>query len=296
MSKPFIFVSCGQFTQSEKQLGSTICALVKLGTDLDAFFAEDVQDLNGLDANILDALRRCSGFITVLHPRGTMMRPDGTAFTRASVWIEQEIAIATYIRQIEKRSLPVMAFIHESVGLEGIRSLLQLNPTRFRNDIEVLEQLRARLVTWKTLFGNTSALQMWSTPIMVHDGHNTRHLVLRFANNTNRRIETWEGELLIPAPSLRHWRNASGVLEENVNRWGGRTVKFDESIAGPLRPRSETDLFRYQYCGACVAEANGGLPIGGELEFKAKLWVDEQEYEASNTIQQLAMDAEGRSR
>src|SRR5215472_1283701 len=93
-----IFVSCGQFTTEEKDLGKKIVEMTRSITGIDTFFAEQVQDLNGLESNILEALRNCIGFITVLHPRGVITRPDGTTFTRASVWIEQEIAIATYIR------------------------------------------------------------------------------------------------------------------------------------------------------------------------------------------------------
>jgi hypothetical protein len=293
MNKRIIFVSCGQFTQEEKNLGKAIVSMVDAMPGLKAYFAEEVQDLNGLDFNILMKLRQAAGFITVLHPRGEIQRHDGTA-QRASVWIEQEIAIATYIRQIEKRPLPVIAFIHESVALEGIRSLLQLNPAHFRHESEVIEQLRIRLESWKNLFENSGALRMQSTSIMVHDGHNTRHLILRFTNNTNKHIGALEGELRIPAPNLRHWYNTGGYLEEAVNDWGGRIFTFNQMHTGPLRPRSVTDLLTYQYCGACVAEAHGGLPIGGELEFKAKVWIDEEEYEASSTIQQLAMDAESR--
>src|ERR1700751_752808 len=91
-----IFISCGQYTPAEKQLGKQISELVPALTDCVPFFAEEVQDLNGLDANILRALRDCVGFITVLHPRGEIKRPNGS-IVRASVWIEQEIAIATYI-------------------------------------------------------------------------------------------------------------------------------------------------------------------------------------------------------
>jgi hypothetical protein len=126
MPTPFIFVSCGQVTQKEKQLGAAIVKIVKEVTGLEAFFAEEVQDLEGLDASILSALRSCVGLITVLHPRGEITKPDGTKHVRASVWIEQEIAIATYIQRVEKRALPVVAFIHSSVGREGLRDLLHL--------------------------------------------------------------------------------------------------------------------------------------------------------------------------
>jgi hypothetical protein len=82
MSKPTIFISCGQYTDAERRLGKQIAQMVKSLTGFEAFFAEDVQDLNGLDANILGALRDCVGFITVLHPRGDIKRPDGSIITR----------------------------------------------------------------------------------------------------------------------------------------------------------------------------------------------------------------------
>jgi hypothetical protein len=53
-----IFISCGQFTNAEKRLGKQIAEMVKRVTGLEPFFAEEVQDLNGLDANILNALRQ----------------------------------------------------------------------------------------------------------------------------------------------------------------------------------------------------------------------------------------------
>lgn len=151
MTKPFIFVSCGQYSDAEKSLGKAIVETVKSVTGLDAFFAEEVQDLNGLDTNILAALRDCAAFITVMHPRGTIIRPDGSGHIRASVWIEQEIAVATYIQRVEKRTLPVIAFIHESVGREGIRDLLHLNPIPFASEHDVLAALPNLLAHWKNL-------------------------------------------------------------------------------------------------------------------------------------------------
>src|SRR6266700_1481487 len=146
MSK--IFVSCGKYTQAEKSLGKAIVRMTKTITGFETFFAEEVQDLNGLDSNILGALRECAAFITVMHPRGKIKRPDGSIQIRASVWIEQEIAIATYIQRVEKRPLPVIAFVHESVGREGIRDLLHLNPISFADESEVLAALPKLLEAW----------------------------------------------------------------------------------------------------------------------------------------------------
>lgn len=101
MKKQFIFISCGQYTESEKLLGRKIAERVRSATGLDAFFAEDVQDLNGLDDNILKALRDCVGFIAVLHPRGNITRPDKPVLTR---------------QRVEDRQLPIIAFKHVAVG------------------------------------------------------------------------------------------------------------------------------------------------------------------------------------
>jgi hypothetical protein len=145
-----IFISCGQYTPAEKELGKQISQMVRDLTDCVPFFAEEVSDLNGLDANILNALQDCVGFITVLHPRGEIKRTKDS-IVRASVWIEQEIAIATYIHRAEKRPLPIIAFKHKSVGREGIRDLLHLNPFEFSDEAEILAELPKRLATWKSL-------------------------------------------------------------------------------------------------------------------------------------------------
>src|SRR5215469_8796839 len=134
MIRKTIFISCGQFTDAERRLGRQIAQMVRAQTDLEPFFADEVQDLNGLDANIINALRNCVAFITVLHPRGEIKRPDGSTLVRGSVWIEQEIAIATYIQRVEDRQLTIIAFKHKSVGREGIRDLLHLNPIEFANE------------------------------------------------------------------------------------------------------------------------------------------------------------------
>ena len=53
---------------------------------------------------------------------------------RAFVWIEQEIAIVAMIQQLVRNNRdepPVAAYIHQSIKMEGIRTLLHLNPSPF---------------------------------------------------------------------------------------------------------------------------------------------------------------------
>jgi hypothetical protein len=150
MEKPTIFVSCGQRTDDEKRLGVAICDLVSSVGAFTPFFAQEQSDLNGLHDNIMGALERAVGFIAVMHPRGNVIAP-GTGnliVTRASVWVEQEIAIAAFINRSRKQKIPTAVYCHRSVGREGMRNLLHLNPTVFEYNEEVIGHLSARLPAW----------------------------------------------------------------------------------------------------------------------------------------------------
>ena len=67
---------------------------------------------------------------------------------RASVWIEQEIAVAAFIQQILARPINVASYVHESVDREGMREQLLLNPKSFVSNNQVLEHLKTVLPTW----------------------------------------------------------------------------------------------------------------------------------------------------
>src|SRR6202030_3040755 len=98
-TKPLIFVSCGQVTETERHIGKTICELLE-GLGYEAFFAQNQSDFHGLNENILRALSKAQGFIFIMHPRGLVTDHKGTTWTRASVWIEQEVAIAAFLQTI----------------------------------------------------------------------------------------------------------------------------------------------------------------------------------------------------
>jgi hypothetical protein len=150
MEKCTIFVSCGQRTDDEKMLGEAICDLVSSAGAFAPFFAQQQSDLNGLHENIMGALERAVGFIAVMHPRGNVIAPEtgNVIVTRASVWVEQEIAIAAFINRSRKQKIPTAVYCHRSVGREGMRELLHLNPTTFEINDEVIGHLSARLPAW----------------------------------------------------------------------------------------------------------------------------------------------------
>jgi hypothetical protein len=297
MGKPTIFISCGQFTDAEKRLGTLVAKMVRTLTDYEPFFAEDVQDLNGLDANILGALRDCVAFITVLHPRGNIKRPDGSVVTRASVWIEQEIAIATYIRRMEKRELPIIAFKHVSVTREGIRDLLHLNPIEFTDESEVLAALPERLAGWKSLRPSGIELQLSTIKNCEHANHVLRTLVVTLVNETSQRVTEYDCEIRIPVGLLKH-RNEKSLSEVKSNEPNRRCFRIDETARGSAKPRvvmphDKRVLMTFDYCTQCALDDCRGIAaLVAEAIIEAKVWIEGREYSTAKTVQELAEDAE----
>jgi hypothetical protein len=147
--KPLVFVSCGQHSDSEKQLGKNICSLLEeVRPDVTPYFAEYQSTAEGLSNQILKALHRAACVICVMHPRGVIEAPDGRTVTRGSVWVEQEVAITAFMNHVLDRSIPLLFYKRAGVSIEGIRSVLLLNPrVEFTDESEVLQDLRSILPT-----------------------------------------------------------------------------------------------------------------------------------------------------
>ena len=143
-----VFISCGQVTERERNLGTAVAALIRELTPYEPYFAENQSSLEALTTNVLDALNHSVGLIAIMHPRGAVAFNGTGECIRASVWIEQEIAIAAFMVQVLDRPLRVAAYIHKDIAREGMRAELQLNPVLFRRDDEVLAHLRLILPTW----------------------------------------------------------------------------------------------------------------------------------------------------
>ncbi|HLI30690.1 MAG TPA: hypothetical protein VKV79_06285 [Terriglobia bacterium] len=143
-----VFISCGQCTEEETNLGEQVARLIEEQTGLQSYFAQNQCTLEDLTTNILGALSRSTHFIGIIHHRGRVDTHDGQ-ITRASVWIEQEIAIAAFIVHILKRHIGVQLYVQRGISLEGMREKLALNPLEFDKNQEVLDDLKHALAHWK---------------------------------------------------------------------------------------------------------------------------------------------------
>ncbi len=140
-----VFISCGQYTDEEKELGKRVCDLVTKSTVFEGYFAQNQTTLKTLSENVLRRLYESVGLIVIMHPRGKI---EGREVIRASVWIEQEIAMATLMEQVLGRPLHVALFIQHGIAIEGIRQQIQLNPIEFTSNDEVIARLREILPNW----------------------------------------------------------------------------------------------------------------------------------------------------
>jgi hypothetical protein len=283
----FVFISCGQYTETEKRLGRDIANLVEEATGLKSFFAQNVQQLNSLYSNILEALHACVAVITVLHPRGTV---EPTNMMRTSVWIEQEIAIAAYIRAFAKPTLPIIAFKHKSVGLEGLRSLVHLNPTEFENESEILPILRQRLSEWTNLDASDIRLQLRSLRQPPVDDHVLRRLEVSITNNTNNSMSSYSIQLCLPSHVLDH-QSTRYLNEEPRTDADIRCFRFSEEGYGSVAP-DQTRVITFDYCLTCGGKSpDWAAPL--VLQDKlvtVMLWTNGNRYSVKKTIKELSVE------
>jgi len=227
-----------------------------------------------------------------MHPRGTIVRPDESRHTRASVWIEQEIAIAAYIRTIEERDLPVIAFQHESVGREGMRDLIQLNPRKFKDEAEVLDALPGLLLQWKMLSPTGIRLDLESEKIGMQQEHHIRRLNVYLVNDTSKRITKFDATIQVPSGILRHW-DAKLPWEIPPTDGMSRLARVNEENPGPIRPKTRTRIYYFDYCMKCALDHAGGIEgVANSLAVDAKIWIDHEEYTAKKTLIELREEAD----
>jgi len=157
-TKPIVFISCGQFTSAEIDLGNAVAELIRKETPFEPYFAEQQNTLDGLTANILSNLAEAVGFVGIMHHRGEIDTPSGR-ITRGSVWVEQELAIAAFIQHVLGRRIEVGLYLQRGIAREGIRQQLRLKPVEFDKADDVLTDLRTRVSGWSTHISKPQPLQ-----------------------------------------------------------------------------------------------------------------------------------------
>ncbi|MEW6408503.1 MAG: hypothetical protein AB1488_00075 [Nitrospirota bacterium] len=131
-TKELVFIACGQSTAREKALGIKVEGFLKK-QNVNCFLAEKVNDLESLNSHIFKNLTECTGFIGILHKREESKYDT-------SVWINQEVAIAAYLRSIG-RTIPALVLYEEGTAIEGLIKYTIANPLTFKSEEEALSKI-----------------------------------------------------------------------------------------------------------------------------------------------------------
>lgn len=137
MPTRLIFICHGQLPH-EKPKGLVLAKIIDETPGFRAFFAENVHTTDDLVRHIFGNLEHCNGFLAVMHKRGDVTIP-GEKFTRASVWIQQELAIISFVNYLRhaSRHIKVRVFAQRGIKREGLADALILNPIEFDKDDEL---------------------------------------------------------------------------------------------------------------------------------------------------------------
>jgi hypothetical protein len=138
-----VFISCGQQHPHEIELGKKVAAFVDSLPGFTAYLASSVTSLDALTNHILKRLNDCVAYIAILHDRGDVRYDEASKpFKRGSIWIEQEIAIASFLVQVSGKDILPLLYVQRGIQLEGLRKYIILNYEQFDSDSEVLDHLR----------------------------------------------------------------------------------------------------------------------------------------------------------
>jgi hypothetical protein len=187
-----------------------------------------------------------------------------------------------------------MAFRHTAVGLEGIRQLIHLNPIEFRDEADVISDLRTRL---PGMFGNSAGeigVHLRSIRGLSQDNHAIRRLEVSLYNGSARSFSSYIGKVCVPSDVLEHWGTIypGEILPRKGDR---RCFRFTEEGRETLLPEGEI-VFPLDYCLTCIAERatkDTGFAQTAETKIvEATAWIDGRKYEVTKTLKELTIEGD----
>jgi hypothetical protein len=249
--KALVFISCGQFTDEERQLGKDVCELVNGTSGLQAYYAENQSTVKGVAEHILGALDRAAGFIAIMHHRGEVTTPSGT-HTRASVWIEQEIAIVSFLQATRKTEIPIAAYAEQGIYREGLRDKIMLNPTPFITADEVLADLRKLLPAWNAKAPRSDRPRVHVDIDYEYDPRSngdlhTYHTKITMRNDGTKAIRNYVAELRFPRQFVMPNVTYQNEVTDHPRRDPNRLFREEEKDGKALLPDDARRILNVTY-------------------------------------------------
>jgi len=245
LSSARVFISCGQ-RSDELRIAEDIADLVN-SMNFEPYIARTQQTLNGLVDNIFSKLEESEYFIFIDFKREKLCKFENDEYVpdryhRGSLFSHQELALATYLKDIE-----VIAFQEEGVKPEeGILRYIQANCYNFSNRNELPELIREKIIKkgWQSDWRNELTIDRETeyAETILNTGETARFFHIRVRNNHKSKIAL----------------NCSGYIEKIVNidtdeeikpelvelKWKGVTTS---SVNSPPKNFRLLDAFHIRY-------------------------------------------------
>jgi len=152
--KARVFIGCGQRNSREKGIGLA-CKEYFDSKGFIAYFAEEVHNLDALTDNIFRHLKNSEYFVFIDFKRENL--PSGKF--RGSVFVNQEIAIAAFRKQIEFPEIETVVFHEKGVIREGIVEHLIANPIYFSGKEDFMKKVKENTKEWHPDWRNELSLK-----------------------------------------------------------------------------------------------------------------------------------------
>ena len=207
-----VFVSCGQRTPDEVELGRTLARTIE-DNGLRPFFAQDVHSAGDLNSEVFKAIQTCDAFLGILQKRGVVTYAGFPPVERSSVWIQQEIPVFCYRMFLEQRSLPIRVFSERGILREGVIQIAIVNPIEFDRSTDVVSGVDAWLKSRDVAAGE-------HYPILIPDQAAMRSTAHEVIGDCSRARRVARSQVSLPVhPYLKE--EEIGQVIDACNQWGG---------------------------------------------------------------------------
>ena len=237
MRKARVFISCGQRTTREKNIGMAVEKYFKK-RNFDTYFAELVHSSDGLTENIIKFLADSEYFVFIDFKREEIQ----SGKYRGSVFVNQEIAIATFIK------LEGVGFLEEGVIREGILNYQLYNAFQFLDETDIFEKLAESTQDW--------------------DIDNVNELLINFdpsTTNRNVRLEDVKGN------PMSDWYHLE-VVNRRKDKHAFSCVGYVSRIKN-LNSNTIENIPTNEFVWAGIGEISANILGGSRRELDAFLWV-----------------------
>jgi len=227
-----VFISCGQSSESEKEIASSIKDFL-LSQGFNPYVAIESQSIQDININIINQLKTSDYYVFIDFAREEISTGSSNNIRRGSLFSHQELALAYFL------GYEYVVFLKDNnVKLEGFSKYLMSNARIFINNSEVVSLFKEELAKrdWAPNYSRhitTTCLRIGENgnPINYHDqaGNYVEfvyHLIV-----TNNRIDTAAFDSVARLKKIQIINGKSYLpADRSFLKWAGKSLSYSATI------------------------------------------------------------------